>query len=360
MVSFKELPVLVTGGTGFIGSRLAERLAVEEQAKVRVLVRDWRKAVWISRANVELVQGDVRDSDSVVRAMQGCQIVFHCAASAGTRDECISTNVDGTRNVLQCAAALSVDRVVCLSSVAVHGPTPPDNADEQDELRPTGDPYVDSKIAAEKVVWQFWHQHRFPVVVIRPAAVWGPRGESFTLWPLHRMKSGQWFLLDHGRGTCNAVYIDNLVDALLLAGLNESAVGEGFLITDGQPCSWAEFFGHYARMLGIGELRSTGLLSARFTLLVIERLDRLLNKLKHTPQREPARILVRAFRRGLKIIRRLPARFAVFSSWEVAKYAHRGKLNVSKARRLLGYTPRLTLNEGMRETEIWLRDQRIL
>jgi nucleoside-diphosphate-sugar epimerase len=360
MVSYAGRKILVTGGTGFIGGRLAERLAVEEQAKVRVLVRDWRKAVWISRANVELVQGDVRERDSLLQAMQGCEIVFHCAASAGTQDECMSTNVDGTRNVLQCAAALSVERVVYLSSVAVHGPTPPDNANEQDELRLSGDPYADSKIAAEKVVWQFWHECRPPVVVIRPAPVWGPRGESFTLWPLHRMKSGQWLLVDHGRGTCNVVYIDNLVDALLLAGMKDSAVGEALLITDGQPCSWAEFFGYYARMLAIRELRSTGLLSARFTLAITERVDRLLYKLQDTPEREPARVLVRAFRRGLRIIRRRLGRFAVFGSWEVAKYAHRGKLNVSKARSLLGYTPRITLNEGMRETEVWLRDQKLI
>lgn len=360
MVGIGRRRVLVTGGTGFIGARLAERLALEEGAEVRALVRDWRKAVWISRADVELVQGDITDRDSLLRAMQGCEIVFHCAAAFGSLDECASTNVGGTRNVLECADVLSVKRLVYLSSVAVHGPTPPDNADERDEFRPLGNSYADSKIAAEELIWQFRQRRPLPIAVIRAAPVWGPRGESFTVWPLRQMKAGEWFLVDWGRGTCNAVYIDNLVDALLLAGIKDTAVGEAFLITDDQPCSWEEFFGHYRRMLGIQKLRSRSLSMARFTLMLTARVDRWLEILRHTPAHEPGRGVVRAFRFGLRIVRRVPGQCAIFSAWDLDKYAHQGRLNASKARRLLGYHPRFTLQAGMRETETWLRDQRLI
>ncbi len=360
MVSYAGRQILVTGGTGFIGGRLAERLAVEEQAKVRVLVHDWRKAVWVSRAHVDLVQGDVRDRDSVAQAIQGCETVFHCVGVGGTLDDCRSTNIEGTRNVLKCALDAQVARVVYLSSIAVHGPNPPDNADEQDEFRLTGSPYGDSKVIAEKIVWQFWREHRLPVIIIRPTFVWGPRSAVFTLRPVHCMKLGRWFLVDGGRGTCNAVYIDNLVDALLLAGVKPEAVGEAFLITDGQPCAWADFYGQYARMLRIQELPSVRLFAARFALPVVQYIDALLCKLESTPAREPARTLVRALRRGLRLIRRLPARYAVMNSWDLIKYGRRGGLDISKARTLLGYTPRFSLEEGMRETEIWLRDQKII
>lgn len=359
MVSYAGQRILVTGGTGFIGGRLAERLAVEEHAKVRVLVHDWRKAVWASRTHIELVLGDVRDRDSVAQAIQGCETVFHCVGVGGTLDDCRSTNIEGTHNVLQCALDARVARVVYLSSIAVHGPNPPDNADEQDEFRLTGSPYGDSKVAAEKVVWQFWQDHGLPAVIIRPTFVWGPRSPNFTVHPVHCMKLGRWFLVDGGRGTCHAVYVDNLVDALLLAGVKPEAVGEAFLITDGQPCTWAEFFGYYARMIGIEELPSVRF-TARFAAPVMEYTDALLYKLDSTPAREPARTLVRALRRGLRLIRRLPARYAVMNSWDLIKYGRRGGLNISRARTLLGYTPRFSLEEGMRETEIWLRDQKII
>ena len=360
MVSYAGRKILVTGGTGFIGGRLAERLAVEEQAKVRVLVHDWRKAVWISRADVELVQGDVRDRDLVAQAVRGCEMVFHCVGVGGTLDKCMGINVEGTRNVLECAVDARVGRVVYVSTGAVHGPNPPNNADERDEFRLTGSTYGDSKVAAEKLVWQFWQERALPVVIIRPTYVWGPRSPSFTLWPLRNMKLGRWFQVDGGRGTCHAVYIDNLVDALLLAGVKPEVVGEAFLITDGGLCTWAEFDGHYARMLRIQELPSVRSFTARFPIAVVEYIDALQCKLDCMPAGEPARTLVRAVRRGLRLIRLLPARYAVMNSWDVVQYGRRGELNISKARTLLGYTPRCSLEEGMRETEIWLRDQRII
>jgi nucleoside-diphosphate-sugar epimerase len=339
---------------------LAERLALEEGAEVRVLLRDWRKATWISRADVELVQGDITNRDALLQAMRGCEIVFHCAAAFGSPDECMHTNVEGTRNVLECADVLSVKRLVYLSSVAVHGPTPPDNADEQDEFRPLGNGYADSKIAAEELIWRFHQRSSLPVAVIRAAPVWGPRGESFTVWPLRQMSAGEWFLVDRGRGTCNAVYIDNLVDALLLAGIRDTAIGQAFLITDDQPCSWEDFFGHYKRMLGIRALPSRSRFVTRMALMLTARIDRLLEYLRHTPEREPARTAVRGFRFGLRILRSVPGRCAIFSPWDIDKYAHQGRLNVSKARRLLGYQPRFTLQAGMRDTEMWLRDQRLI
>jgi len=359
MVDYAGRKILVTGGTGFIGGRLAERLAVEEQARVRVLVHHWSKATWVSRADVKLVQGDIRDPHSVAQAMRGCELVFHCAAVGGTLDQCMSINCEGTRNVLESAMNARVERVVYLSTIAVHGPDLPDQADENDEFRPSG-PYGDSKIDAEKIIWQFWRERRLPLVIIRPAPVWGPRAASFTLWPLNCMKSGQWFLIDSGQGTCNAVYIDNLVDALLLAGVKPGAVGEAFLITDGRPCTWAEFFGHYARMLGVQKLPSIRSDVARFASPVVGKINGLLSRLDHTPAYEPARTSKRALRWGLRLIPRLLFPYGSLDSWDLRKYACRAELNVSKARAVLGYSPPICLEEGMRETEAWLRDQRII
>jgi nucleoside-diphosphate-sugar epimerase len=156
------------------------------------------------------------------------------------------------------------------------------------------------------------------------------------------------------------VYIDNLADALLLAGVKAEAVGEAFLITDGGICTWAEFFGYYARMLGVRELPSVRSDVSRFTLPVAEYINGALAKFAYIPAHEPARILVRSVRWGLRVTARWIFPHDTLDSWELLKYGRRGQLNTSKARLVLGYIPRFSLAKGMRETEAWLRDQRVI
>jgi nucleoside-diphosphate-sugar epimerase len=359
VVSYAGRTVLVTGGTGFIGGRLAERLAVEEGANVRVLVRDWRRAVWISRVKAELIQGDVRDAKVVARAMQDCQIVFHCVGVGGGPDYCKSINCEGTRNVLECAVNAGVDRFVYLSTCGVHGSTPPDLADEDAPFRPNGVPYTDSKIEAEEAVWEYWHTKRLPIVVIRPSPVWGPRSPAFTLWPVNHIKSGRWYLPDGGSGVCQAVYVDNLVDSLLIAGVKTEAVGQAFLLADDELPTWGQFFNRYAAMLG-QTLKSVPVPTARKAIQRTARLDAMIDKMIELPKHEPAHTFLRVIRKSLSLAKCIPARYSVFSDGELIKYTYRGKMDTSKARRVLGHTARVSFAEGMRDTEIWLRDQNVI
>ena len=268
----------------------------------------------------------------------------------------MAVNVEGTRNVLSASESAGIKRVIYLSSIAVQGPSPPDNADEEDQLRRTGAPYGDSKAAAEEVVREFWRRKRLSITVIRPTFVWGPRSEFFTVGPVKRIKEGRWFLVDGGQGTCHAVYIDNLVDALLLAGIKDKADGETFIITDDQPCTWLEFFLDYARMVGGDRLPSVSS-TAPLTNIIrppVQLLDRLMTAIS-IPQKEPARFLARGTKYGLRQVRRQFERYVPFDSWDMAKYARRGGLNIGKARMLLGYKARISRVAGMAETATWLK-----
>jgi len=366
MKRYAGYKALVTGGTGFIGGRLAERLCVEEGAEVRVLVHDWRNAVWVSRADVELVQGDVTDSESVAQAIEGCDIIFHCVGVGGSYEQCMRVNLDGTQNILNNAIKANIKRIIYLSTIAVHGPNPPNDVNERDEFRRIGTPYGDSKIAAEELIWSFWKEKHIPITVIRPTFIWGPRSSYFTVWPVRLMKDNQWFLVDGGRGTCHANYVDNLVDAILLAGIEEKAIGEAFLVTGDQPCTWSEFFGYYARMNKKNELPSVYSNSYktqvdRISRVPLKILGNISKILRHTPTFEPARTLTRGMRFGLKILRRPFIKCLLpFDSWDMLKYARIGGLDTSKIKTLLGYRPRVSLEQGMKETMIWLRDQRII
>ena len=363
MVNYSKKRILVTGGTGFIGGRLAERLTFEEGADVRVLVHDWRHAVWVSRTPATLIKGDVTKPESLSNAMDGCQIVFHCVGVGGSVETCQSVNVAGTRNVLRAALDAGVGRVVYLSSIAVHGPNPPDNANEATPFVRTGAPYGDSKIAAEEAIVSFTHQHPLPVVILRPTFVWGPRSQWFTVEPIRHILAGDWYLVDRGAGTCHAVHVDNLVDAMLLAGQRPEAAGEAFIITDGQPCTWAEFFLDYARIVGISRLPtvSSRVPQVRWMRVLDKSLGRTHDLLgNHMPGLEPARFLFRGTRFVIRHMRRRLGVNRLFSDWDLIKYARRGWLDTTKARDLLGYVPRVSRTEGMRQTELWLRDQRII
>jgi nucleoside-diphosphate-sugar epimerase len=363
VVDYAKKSVLVTGATGFIGGRLAERLAFEQRADLRLLIRDWRHAVWASRLPVRLIEGDVTQSDSLVEAFRGCEVVFHCVGVGGDPELCRRVNVEGTLNILRAAHSAGVQRVVYLSSIAVHGPNPPDNAKETAPLVRTGSPYGDSKVEAEETITRFTREYPLPVVIVRPTFVWGPRSTSFTIEPVRQIMAGTWQLVDEGRGTCHAVYVDNLTDALLAAGSIPGIEGEAFLITDEQPCTWAEFFQHYSQMIGgntVGSFPSKWL--ERHP---VRRLDRKLDRIHaalydRMPGLEPLRFSCRATCYLIRKYRKRVDVKTIFGDWDLIKYARVGRLDTRKARACLRYIPRITREEGMRLTEHWLRDQCIL
>jgi len=364
-VSYSRVRVLVTGGTGFIGGRLVERLTYEEGADVLVAVRDWRRATWVSRTSAALVEADVTDQASLHQVMSGRQVVFHCVGIGGSAETCRRVNVEGTRNVLHAALGAGVDKVVYLSSIAVHGPNPPDNANEEAPLVRTGTPYGDSKVAAEEEIRSFERLHSLPVVILRPTFVWGPRSQWFTVNPVRRILAGDWPLVDGGAGTCHAVYVDNLVDAMLLAGRKEGLGRAAFLVTDDQPCTWAEFFMEYARMAGVDRLPSVSSASTLAKSRIARALDRTLGSAvsalaRDTPAHEPLRFLVRGTRFSIRNLHHWARPGVPFSDWDVVKYARIGRLDTTAASRRLGYEPRVSRAEGMRATESWLRDQRII
>ncbi len=242
--------ILVTGGTGSIGGRLLDVLAREGHKNVRVLVRDLSRALRIARFPFEFATGNLTSAEEVARAVDGCDVIFHCAyGNSGSEQDRVLANVEGTRNVLEAAARAGVKRVVHLSTVMVYGVPPDGDLDETFPRRPLGMAYADSKLEAEELVAKYCRERSVPATVLQLTAVYGPNA-LWTVDVLQWMKRGRVILVNGGSGLRNAVYIDDVVSAMLHAAVEEGAVGESFLISGETPVTYSDFYERYERMLG--------------------------------------------------------------------------------------------------------------
>jgi len=254
-LGIKAKQIFLTGASGFIGARLAECLTGAYGAEVHALVRRFG-TVGTARlarlAGVRMFYGDIRDAEAVRKAAQGCSHFIHCATgTSGSRREQEEATVGGTRNVLQAAVQLGAERMVHFSSAAVHSPAPSGAMIREDDRLNGSFSYAQMKMLAESLVSQYHHSHRLPVVILRPTCVWGPFSPNWTIAAVELIRKGIAFLPLEGGGTANSVHIDNLVDAVFLALTKHEAVGEAFLINDDEPRTWGELYGGYARFLEV-------------------------------------------------------------------------------------------------------------
>ena len=314
---------LITGGAGFIGRTLTERLRGDG---VEVTGLDMQ-----TDKGAGIVAGDITEAGGWEAAAEGADTVIHTAAAVtntASADFGWRVNVLGTKHVIDAAVSAGAERFVHFSSIRAFSDTDfPDGVSEDYPVRPSGSVYVDTKIASEQVALQAHAAGRIDVTVIRPGDVYGPRSRPWTILILEAIKKGQFVLPAMGKGIFSPVFVDNLVDGVLLAATKPEGSGQVFTISDGVGVSCKEFFGNYYRMLG-----------------------------KPGPRCLPSAAAV-----GLSA---LPEAVGIVSgnrteiSRESIRYFTRtGTYSIDKARALLGYEPAVDLAEGMRRTETWLRDQ---
>lgn len=300
-VGLQGKTVLVTGANGFVGSRIAQYLA-GRGARVRGLVRRTEPLPELEGAGVELARGDIMDAAAMGAAVAGADAVVHCAAYVGPdTTESVRINSQGTRHLLEAAAAAGCQRFVHISTIAVYDHGGQAKVAEETPFVTAGTAYDLGKVAAEREVWRA-AERGLPVVVLRPPAILGAHPNSMWAVRIARLiKAGQFRLVEGGENPFGYVHVENLAHAVELTITRPEAVGQAYNVVDGHT-TWRAFTDLFRGIVGSGPLESVPFAQARNA------------------------------------------------------FAWRGELSGEKLARELGYTPRRTFAEAMMETERFLKE----
>ena len=324
--------VLVTGAGGFTASHLCERL-VQQGYQVRGLVRDPNRCSDLQRRGVELVVGDLRDPKSLKHAVKGMDIVYHIAAlfraENVSRKEMWETNVEGTRNLLDAAVKAAVRRFVHCSTVGVHGGIKNPPASEETPYGP-GDHYQESKTEGERVALRYMAEGRLPVVVFRPGGIYGP-GDLRFLKLFKAVQKRRFIMLGSGEITYHLVYINDLIEGILLCGTNEKSIGNVFILAGEAPVTLNQLVAVIAEILDVPPPR------LRFPVAPVYLTGFLCELLC-----KPFGINPPLYRRRVDFFRKNRA------------------FDISKAKRELGFEPKADLHTGISLTAEWYRKTGLL
>jgi nucleoside-diphosphate-sugar epimerase len=258
MTSTDSLTVLVTGGTGFLGSRLAEILIRQRQCHVRVLARRREKMAAIvsswdcDTSRLEVIEGDLLSREDCIAATRNASVIYHLAAGTGTKSypEAFRNSVVATRNLLDAAVRhAALKRFVNVSSFAVYmnqnrHRTLDESCPVEKNPHLRGEAYTYAKAKQDELVAEYGTKEKIPFVMVRPGVIYGPGKHGITSSRIGLSLFGRFVHLG-GKNTIPLTYRDNCVEAILAAGTTPGIEGQIFNVVDDSLPSSREFLRLY-------------------------------------------------------------------------------------------------------------------
>ena len=324
---------LVTGATGFLGAHVAEG-CLQRGHTVCTIARATSNTARLEKLGVTIHRGDLADPAVVTRALDGVDVIVHCAAKVGDWgpvEEYRAVNVDALRHMLDACKGRPLQRFVHISSLGVYAARHHHGTDETEPLPAQHmDGYTQTKVESEKLVLDYQKQHGIPVVVLRPGFIYGTLDRTVLPKLVDNLRRGRVKYLGSSESLMNTIHVGNLVDAIFLAVEKPDAVGQVFNLTDGEAVTKRRFMETICAALEIKPpSRTVPLWLAKLVAGLMEWKARR-SGAKEAPMLTQARIKFL----GLNL-----------------------DYSIEKAKRMLGYRPRVTFAEGMRETMAWYKQQ---
>lgn len=322
------MDVLITGGNGLLGRHLVAALQ-DQGVSVRVLALPGEDTRRLDQHGVAVYRGDIREPETLTAPMSGAHAVLHLAGMMGVwrpMEDYHAVNVRGTENVCRAALSEGVGRLVHVSSWTVYGMALGLPAREDFLLRPFREPYAVTKAAGDKAVQRMIAEEHLPAVIIRPGTFFGP-GDRLHFGRLaDRLRAGKGVIVGPGDNALPFVYVTDVVQGLLLALDHPNAVGHAFNITNDSPLTQQQLLEAIASETGASPphvhvpyraLYSAGYLAERLAMVTGTEAQPVVTRL------------------GVKL------------------FGTDNRHAIDKARRELGYHPRVGLREGVRLAANW-------
>lgn len=383
--AFSQRKILVVGASGFLGTRLTEKLAIDFGLNVRATFHTPAKAVRLARLPVELIECDLLDRDQVIRAVNGCNVIINCAVGKvrNPKDKATAMKVynDGMRNLLDAAKKSGVSKVIHISSAAVFGfkhKTDTVNESARFKSERFRAFYERGKIAQEMIVKEY--ANSIPTIVLRPTLIYGPFSEEWAIGVIARLVDGEAVLVEN-RGIANLIYVDDVVDAIHLAIENDEADGRALIINnDEERISWKDYVSAFTdlthsspnvmRAGNLDVLRLTKLVSlctdsvkacrdnirSREALMMLARIPIVAvvgSKLVRGARRTEIEQSLTSTNGSLSNMRKLLTQYETISPAFYENLTCQTVFSAALAKSTLGWTPKTRFTEGIKRTLIW-------
>ena len=319
--------VLVTGATGLLGSHLIEELLLRHE-QIRALVLPSESAEKLTRQRVEVVRGDITDASTLAPAVKDIDTVFHLAGMMGVDRPLADyrlVNVAGSENLYKAALAAGVRRFIHTSSHTVYGLGHGRFLTEEDVLRPDPDPYSISKAEGDHLMRRLMLTSPMETVIIRPGTFFGPGDRLHFGRMAQKVKDGKGVIIGRGDNALPFCYVTDVVQGFLLAADHPNAPGEVFNISNDHPLTQQEMYNAIAD--AVGGKRPT----------------------RHLPYYPTYYGSIIAE----KVVARVTRTKPVVTQLGVMMFGSDNRHSVEKARRELGYAPRVDLYEGIQLAAEW-------
>jgi nucleoside-diphosphate-sugar epimerase len=327
--------VLVTGAAGFLGGHLVDML-LERGDEVRAMVRPVEDSSRLQKmAGVEVVQGDLTEPESLKRAVEGVQRVYNVAAKTGPwgLEEVYRTiNVRGLADLINASMDAGVQRIVHTSSITVYGHHLHGIITEDHPFHAEDNPYSRTKIAGEKLIANLVKDRGAPVVIVRPAWIYGPRDTASFGRFVALVESGKGFLIGSGKNIVPVVYVRDVAQGLIKAGdAGDEVIGRAYTVADDRRVTQAEYMNTIADALHVPHLSRHIPYTALYT------------------AGRTAELLWQA-------VGRRKAAPPPVTTYGVTLLGGDQQFSIEKARRELGYAPEFDVLRGVTEGVNWYRE----